>query len=90
MVGKREFFLEAAQLISKADAIVSRITHENKYNESLFHCDQAEMWRKLEGIATIGNHSFNKNECYKKVRACYQNALSIYPQNYKAKRYFGR
>jgi hypothetical protein len=84
-VGKREFFIEAAHLLHRAENLLDKVK-KDKVGLSFDFVKQAEMWRLLGKKALVGGHSYNKNACYKREVACYERALNIYPKNYKAKR----
>ncbi|GAB4270457.1 MAG: hypothetical protein Kow0029_07210 [Candidatus Rifleibacteriota bacterium] len=84
-VGKREFFLEAANIINKAGQSLGK-AKKDKISMSFLYYEQGELWRGLGKIATPGGHSYNKNACYKLEIAAYEKALSLYPENFEAKR----
>jgi hypothetical protein len=88
-VGKREFFVEAAAALKDAESYLNKVK-KDKVSLSFMHYDQGAMWRTLGSKALVGGHSYNKNDCYKLEVACYERALSIYPENFKAKRALGR
>ncbi|MDD2997622.1 MAG: hypothetical protein PHV05_01100 [Candidatus Riflebacteria bacterium] len=84
-VGKREFFVEAATMIHEAGGLIDKVK-KDKVSISFMHSDHGEMWRTLGEKALVGDHSYNKNECYRLEVAAYERALNIYSENYKAKK----
>ncbi|MBU1108459.1 MAG: hypothetical protein KKB51_17420 [Candidatus Riflebacteria bacterium] len=88
-VGKEEFFVAAAALINDAGGMIDKVK-KDKVSISFLYSDHGEMWRTLGKKALVGGHGYNKNECYKLEVAAYERALSVYSENYKAKRALGK
>lgn len=88
-VGKREFFVQAASCLHKAGGLIRKVKTD-KVSQSFMFTKQGEMWRLLGSKALVGGHSYNKNECYKLEVSAHQQALNLYPENHKSKRYLNK
>lgn len=84
-VGKAEFHAEAAAVIKKTGELIEKVDSD-KVTRSFLYSDQGDRWRSLGKGALVGNHAYNKNACYELEQASYNRALSIYPENHKAKK----
>ncbi|MFZ5951805.1 MAG: hypothetical protein ACOYXC_13930, partial [Candidatus Rifleibacteriota bacterium] len=82
-VGKAEFFNEAVAVVNKTGSIIGRAS-QDKTIVSFLYSDHGSMWQALGHVALVGNHSYNKNDCYKQEISAYEKALQFYPQNHKA------
>ncbi|MBN2638151.1 MAG: FecR domain-containing protein [Bacteroidales bacterium] len=84
---KEDFFQLAAQLVNTSDQFVSQIKNlKTKEELSDMYCTTAEVWREMTRKAQWGSHAYNKMECDKKVIHQYERALSIDPNNARAKK----
>lgn len=88
-VGKAEFHAEAAALIKKTGDLIGKVD-SGKVTVSFLYSDLGDLWRELGKVALVGKHAYNKNECFQLEQAAYERALSVYPQNHKAKKALNR
>ncbi len=81
---KQDFFQLAAELINKADQLITA----NRYlKEDLSdaYCTSGEIWRDMTRKAQWGNHAYNKMDCDRMVIQQYERAVRADPNNTKAK-----
>lgn len=82
---KQDFFKLAAELVTKADQLLtSNVYVKNDLSEA--YCTSAEVWRNMTQKALWGNHAYNKMDCDKMVIQQYERAVQANPNNQKARK----